>query len=475
MRAHTKRHRDAKFIEDYIFRDGADPIGGTLILENRHALRKQFERFGDGGEFLHITLSLPKGLLADRELWVQIILTQLELMQLPPHQIPWVAARHIDAECDHVHVAVILQTFLGDRVKATLSRRKTDRNHQEMAKMLGLPVPEYFDPSFPTFSPPTPERNLTNAKAKSLHGAFTAIFALDPPTSIEELAALLEAMPEPIILTTDVNIYGKQSHLFETPYGFLRGSELGTAWEPRHLKARLLLAKALPVARLICELPPIQTKLENITRAARTEIDATCLLLGGGDQSPGSARQENRHTSSAQGTPQASGTLQLGFGGAVPRSAFHIEHGTAVEPGTPAPTRRSAQSKRGAAAGPGGKAGRTRSKAPEDRDHFTAVDADHGNPDEMTFGAWLAQALYLLRKGFRGWSWRRIPDRHAIKVVFGAGDEVVISAEAMEICRDGQNAAELANVFEPFQSANEPKPSAKSAPLPSPSDEGPEF
>ncbi|MFC3059991.1 hypothetical protein [Paenirhodobacter populi] len=111
MRAHSRSYPDASFLDAYDFRPGAELIGGTVPYDRPAELRRSFERLAGDQGLLHITLSLPAGLRADRDLWTRTILTQLGQMDLPPYATPWITARHTDAHCDHIHVAVALRCF----------------------------------------------------------------------------------------------------------------------------------------------------------------------------------------------------------------------------------------------------------------------------------------------------------------------------------------------------------------------------
>ena len=468
MRAHTKKHTDAKFIEDYIFRDGAQVIGGTLIIEGRHDLRQQFERLGHNGGFLHMTLSLPKGLRADKDYWIRIVMTQLELMGLPPLKVVWVAARHVDANCDHIHIALALVTSLGEPLKPVLTRAQTDRNHQTMAKLLDLPVPEYFDPSFPTLRPPAVLRKLKTRKASCLHKALGEIFATDPPVSIEALTNRLHDRTEPIALINAKNRHKRPSYLFKTPYGDLHGGALGTAWEPRHLHARIELAMAIAVARITLSLKPTKDKLKDQINASRTEITTARKALQNSVQPMEIDRRKDRSPDAPAGTPQTAEDGKLGDGETTSGSTLAAERGTAPEPGTSPQTGGRPQGEHGSAEKANGQVGR-------DRRETGQTAEDHEHPDGLKFGAWLARTLVLLRVNVRKWRWQRLPEQLAISVDFPAGDRAVISALGVRVIKDGPDATRLAALYDPLQKPEDdaPDPQDRSLPKPSSYDDGP--
>ncbi|WP_295537078.1 hypothetical protein [uncultured Thioclava sp.] len=465
MRAHTKKHKDAKFIEAYIFRDGAQLIGSTVIIEGRHDLRQQFERLGRNGGFLHITLSLPEGLRAEKDDWIRIVMTQLELMGLPPLKLPWVAARHVDANCDHIHIALAPTTFLGEPLKPVLTRAQTDRNHQTMAKLLDLPVPEYFDPGFPTLRPPTPKRKLKSRKAICLHKALGEIFATDPPVSLEALSNRLQDRTEPIALIDINNCHGKPSYLFKTPYGDLPGGALGIAWEPRHLRARIELAMALAVARITLALKPIQAKLKDLSNAARAEITASENALQYPLEPVEIDRRKDRSPVAPAGTPQTDEDGKLGAGETTSGSALVAERGTAPEPGAPAQAGGRPEGELRSAEESNGKIGR-------DRRETGQTAENHEHPDGLMFGAWLARTLALLSANVRRWRWQRLPDQLAISVDFPAGDRAIISAQGVRVIQDGPDATRLSSLYEARDTPNTDE-SETSLPAPSPYDDGP--
>ncbi|XDA98887.1 hypothetical protein AB1M95_02995 [Sulfitobacter sp. LCG007] len=139
MRAYTVRHDTADFIDGYDLRDGSELIGGTVPRTGRHDLRQRFERIAAAAGYLHITLSLPEGIQASRAQWRLIAAFQLRLMGIDPLRSAWIAVRHRDGNCDHVHIAVSRQSFSGWILTPHLSSGRTERNHIAMAARLGLP------------------------------------------------------------------------------------------------------------------------------------------------------------------------------------------------------------------------------------------------------------------------------------------------------------------------------------------------
>ncbi|KUJ77279.1 hypothetical protein AVO44_18030 [Ruegeria profundi] len=61
-------------------------------------------------------------------------------MGLDPLITAWIAARHFDSNCDHIHIAVSRTAFDGQRIAPRLSALQTDCNQITMAARLGLDV-----------------------------------------------------------------------------------------------------------------------------------------------------------------------------------------------------------------------------------------------------------------------------------------------------------------------------------------------
>lgn len=447
MRAITKRHSDASFVAHYILRDSAEPIGGTLVIFGRHDAREQLSQLGDRHGYLHITLSLPKGMRAEDALWLQIVITLLELMDFRPMQVPWIAVRHTDATCDHIHIALALTTLAGKTLKPNLSRRVTDHRHQELAKLLGLPVPAYFDPKFPTLLPPTPIRNLKSKAVQITYRALTRVFGVNPPLTLDEMITRLKAGPEPVRFSRMPTKSGHDSYVFLTESGAVRGSELGTAWQPKHLRARIAHAMALSVARLITNLQPIQAHLKELMNVARSEIAEAEIALQSARRSLEVNRHENGSPDVASGSARLDEAKRLGHWGTDPRSIVVDERGTADAPRAPSAARRSGEGASHAGDGAVGKAGGARRTAGTDRTKTRPASPHDEASDALTYGAWLTRALAWFSANFRGWTWVGRPEQHAIDIRFGR-EAVRLSDRGLEVLKDGP---EVQNLVEKFQ------------------------
>ncbi|WP_274962817.1 MULTISPECIES: relaxase/mobilization nuclease domain-containing protein [Thioclava] len=474
MRAITKRHSDASFVEHYVLRDGAEPIGGTLVIFGRHDAREQLSQLVDRHGYLHITLSLPQGMRAEDALWLQIVITLLELMDFRPMQVPWIAVRHTDATCDHIHIALALTTFAGKTLKPNLSRRVTDHRHQELAKLLGLPAPEYFDPKFPTLRPPTPIRNLKSKAAQITYRALTRVFGANPPLTLGEMIARLKAGPEPVRFSRMPTKSGHDSYVFLTKEGAVRGSELGTAWQPEHLRARIAHAMALSAARLIINLQPIQHQLKELMNAARSEIAETEVALQSACRSLEVDRHENRSPDAASGSARLDEAKRLGHWDTDPRSIVVDERGAAYAPRAPSAARGGGEGVSHANDGAVGKAGGARRAAGTDRTKTRPASPHDEASDALTYGAWLTRALAWLSANISGWTWVGRPEQHAIDIRLGS-EVVRLSDRGLEVLKDGPDAQNLADKFQNIGAASA-SPTPEELDIPSDMDDnGPDF
>ncbi|MHA7868183.1 MAG: relaxase/mobilization nuclease domain-containing protein [Salipiger thiooxidans] len=250
MRAHNTFHKTAGVLPDYDLRDGAEFIGGTILRADPVFMRDRLDNLADGAGVMHMTLSLPVRLRASRETWHAIVMAQLHLMGLPALRTPWVAARHTDTNCDHVHVAIALRGFDGSCLRPATGDIRTSRNHQMLTRRLGLPVPDYFNPQIPRLDPPVISRRLTTAPKIRLSEALRAIFTTERPSALDALDDALARQSPAILRTTTQNTHGVESHLFSLDGAHVFGGELGPEWELRHLETRLAHAHALHRLRL---------------------------------------------------------------------------------------------------------------------------------------------------------------------------------------------------------------------------------
>jgi hypothetical protein len=186
MRVHLRFHDRPESLIKYLPRPGAEVIGGTLPFAGKDRMARALRRLsGKAPEnhLAHITLSLPEGYRADKDEWLAIIEFVLAEKNLPPKQAPWFAVRHLDANTDHVHVAIVLRTFSGRPLEPVTSKEQTNRLHEDLAARLGLPVPAYFRSSLgPRLDPPTPARRVNESPLhRALYDDLRHVFRRHQP------------------------------------------------------------------------------------------------------------------------------------------------------------------------------------------------------------------------------------------------------------------------------------------------------
>jgi len=171
MHPYAKRHSNPAVFLIYMLRSGSEFLGGTVVVRNTKDAVKRFEELGrdteDGRFYVHLTLSLPKGMIANRSVWLQISATTLEQFRLDPEATPWVAVRHADSACDHIHIGICLVDF-ADRLQTVVTTRlKCERVNTYICAMLDLPTPAYFDDvALPRLKRVTPARRMNSAQKK---------------------------------------------------------------------------------------------------------------------------------------------------------------------------------------------------------------------------------------------------------------------------------------------------------------------
>ena len=430
MRAYTVLHDTAKFIDNYDLRDGSELIGGTVLGTRRYDMRRRFERISDGAGYLHITLSLPESVRATRSQWHMITVFQLSLMGIDLLRSAWIAARHRDGNCDHIHIAVSRRSFSGGILRPHLSSTRTERNHVTLAERLGLPQPDYFDPAIPTLFPPVPARRLHDPRAKKLAADLARVIRQNRPRDVEEFDAALARADPPIKRHIGVNRHNCASWLFEQAGFSLRGGALGSAYEPRHVKARLELCAALDRTRFALELmhvlsalAPYHTKLKGLLDAPQPQDADLAQRDRNFTHSTGYNRQQGRPTSTAPSTSSDLNRGTLGTGrGTLECATPDSERTPRVSDPSPRP--------RGAHWHPDRSA-----EGPSDRDPRKRLDdpRDTRNTENaagpLTWGLWLGNVLRQLRRDFRDWHWVRMPEQR-IRVRFADQSEVRCAPDA---------------------------------------------
>lgn len=259
MRPHLEWHSDPDRLKRYIDRLGDEAIGGTIPnFGNRDLfkrLRKLNTKPSDKPAYLHMTLSLPKGVSATKKIWRRIVATALKALGLDPLATPWFSKRHTDGTCDHVHTAISLTDFTGRSLLFSISEEKSAAIHKNLCAMLGLPTPPYFDPDgAPRLKPITPVRRLTKPSEKALHDDLQDAFLHGQPEGLSQLNAALRGRPGGFQAKMAKNTFDKPAFQFSDGEETFFGGTLGLAWQPRFISARFDFCAALRKMRAALDL-----------------------------------------------------------------------------------------------------------------------------------------------------------------------------------------------------------------------------
>jgi hypothetical protein len=189
--------------------DRADEcIGGTIPRLTPEKIAAVLDASAPTGvrmrtSVLHITLSAPEGFTLPRLVWQGVIKHVLMRLGIDPETHPWIAFRHSDKNCDHVHIPASRTDFFG-RPGGKLPRDLDvlcSEIHRDLALRLGFEVPDY-----PVLSPHprlhsrAPKRRAMKPKVAALHDAVGKILVEQRPDTVEDLAKYL---PAPFTLDHD--------------------------------------------------------------------------------------------------------------------------------------------------------------------------------------------------------------------------------------------------------------------------------
>lgn len=448
MRPYVVFHDDPAEIIEYFDKPDAEPIGGTVPYLGYQEMIRRFDALSNHVSprpFLHLTLSLPKGISATKTLWVRIVKTTINAFGLDPDATPWFAARHRDKDCDHIHVAISRRDFGGRLWELSLDRIKSDRIHKHLCAMLGLPAPAYFDPdATPCLTPVTPTRNLKDRNRRRLFQDLTAVFQHAQPETITSLSAALSRLPGGFEVTEVRNRHGVNSLLYAGGDHEIYGGKLGTAWEPRFVKARLAFCRILRRCRY-------DLQMNNIIEIFRRPGMENCLdrTITAAKDARIAASRSDRLRSADENTFESGGPLSTdqpadGTGGSKGnpgRETGRIANITETDltnlrdaapsndeshPGTHNNDRNCSQSRDGAK----GRHGNEAEQYPDDAEHTP----------RLTFGGLLGRVCAIAKRRPSGWKANIQKDSKVIAVVFDDLSSVVVSAEDVEIQVDGKEA-----------------------------------
>jgi hypothetical protein len=192
MRTYVTFLTPEKFVA-YGQRPDAKIIGGTVFAETSDDLKKALATASGGAEIAHLTISLPEGLTTDDEMFCRIVATELKNRGLNPAATPWVAVRHHDTKCHHIHAAVVQRTWSGRSIPFRTSKDLSDRNEDLLREAVGLPLfPRFNESGSPQLVPPSPGRRRKSELASRVYHVLQKIFRHEQPQDIEHLQSALK-------------------------------------------------------------------------------------------------------------------------------------------------------------------------------------------------------------------------------------------------------------------------------------------
>ena len=404
---------------DYPQREDAIILGGTLHASTFRQLRKRLRMAAGDEDILHLTISLPEGMIADRETLLKVVETDLRERGVPPAEAIWTAVQHNDTACIHVHVGVAMRTWSGLRLEPWISEEASRHISGVLAETFGLKPITYFDAAaLPRLVPPLPKRRQKGRARSWLAQRLTTIFGIYQPESLQDLNDAFETSGDPWRVTERPNRFGVLS--FHAQGGGFEGflGSLGPALEPAAMRARFALAGLLRQLRPAIGLRALIPRLAEVDRLKRNDPDEFERRLGaagGGDSGgapAGGDETSERHAAPAASfdgpSPHASRPGGAGHGDpALPADDPRLG-GVEPHPAGAPGHRRDARGAGGGDRGrPVGNAGGRIDEGPG-RDDASA-DAEH---QELTIGHWLGEVCRSLRVGQRfgglDWSTERV-------------------------------------------------------------------
>ncbi|NUH67280.1 hypothetical protein HTT03_18510 [Sulfitobacter sp. S0837] len=449
MRPYIQMHDDPDRLNRYINRAGAEPIGGTIPNRSSRDLFKRFRDLAaaqpDEPRFLHMTLSLPIGVKAAKNIWKRTVATAMTMLGLDPEMIPWFAKRHTDGNCDHVHTAIVLRDFAGRSLTFTGSSAKSEAVHKHLCSMLGLAPPAYFDPdALPRLEPVTPGRRLTKATTAALHKDLQQIFLRKQPETLADLNQHLDEQNSAFRGQEKANTFGTQAYAFSTADAQLFSGALGPAWKPRVLRQRLSFCGTLRKLRnaLDCETlidifrtPKMEKLLDQTIRSTRTTrpagtIQSDIRAVAADAQKSGGPLPSYR-------PPDEAGRPEGSLGRALGQPAAGADRNAANVSGT---ARGNDQSVYEAEPANGNIDQHHAGSAGQTREEDEPIDDDAGTPHRLTPALLLRRVCAVAAEHTSGWKAKIARDHTAIVVVFDDMSAVRVSAYDVKALRGGAEA-----------------------------------
>ncbi|WP_313135501.1 relaxase/mobilization nuclease domain-containing protein [Paracoccus jeotgali] len=254
-----------------------------------------------------ITVSLPDGRTLSRRQWRQALKTVFLSLGLPEHQVPWLAFRHHDSRCEHVHILAIAMTFAGRRLPLTALKQRCDAADLWLCRDLGIAPPDYhlagMGPRMGIFVPArriaasdalekdrfrktvaemTAQRAAATALNAPIAKAVREVLLTCQPENPESLAAALRQR-DPAITVTREPVPGQPDDwIFAQAGRRIKGWQLSPEFIDSPMQQRFIRAGQLRRLREALDLHRLLVALET----GRTSLTTTCKEIIHGKSTP---------------------------------------------------------------------------------------------------------------------------------------------------------------------------------------------
>lgn len=473
MRPFMQEHRDPSTFVNYMLRPGSEFLGGTVPVKSQKEIVRRFEalrRTKDNTKvYRHITVSLEKGLIATSPLWLRIAKMVINKLGLNPDGMPWIAARHQDTDCDHIHIGLSLQDIFGRLHQIVSPDKRCENAHLHICEMLGLPKPEYFrEVDASRMDPATPKRRRRSKHKKALYTDLQYVFKNAQPATLAALDEALSKLPGEFRVTFSPNGAGIPSFNFSNSHASIRGGQLGRAWWPSTLNARLAMAAKLRRVRERLEIDELfqifkNPRMENIVDQILARSDPARTAFQPADhpeptQNDGQARPRPARTAGSSGpTGRPAGVAQRDAGQFVERpvgSTSAISGGTGQVDGT-----------NGGNGEPDQRHGSEIGGEPAAAEQETGPRSFNlERAPRPTIGSLLAEVCALAAKRLPGWRLRVLPKSQQVGIAFADRSAAIVDQHSAIVVNNGKEALAFQADYSAVVEPPEQKPDIEAGP-----------
>lgn len=259
-------------------------LGGTVVWSGLEQTIAQLNslpmprQIPSDRRYVHITLSLPPGVVLSKAEWLDLCAHVLDGLGWPNRTMPWLAFGHPNRivgglPVQHAHIGAQLSSWTGRPLDTEDMRSRCDRAEAQVRHFLGIPP----DPR-PPLAPNLPRRRQTTDGHRRIAEALDAVLRRSWPEGPAALAAELTAFD--VTLDISPNTHGCNSYSFSYRGGPpVRGKTLSEDLTPSALAARFQLNARLRAAASRLDelrlLAALRANANNIEKSSKEIIDAS--------------------------------------------------------------------------------------------------------------------------------------------------------------------------------------------------------